>query len=312
MANVYTSMDQLVGKTPILELTQIKKELQLQANIYAKLEFMNPAGSIKDRVAKAMLEAAERDGKIKPGDVIIEPTSGNTGISLAAIATAKGYRCIVVMPDNMTEERRKLVRAYGGELVLTDGKDGIKGAIKKAEELAREISGSFIPAQFDNSENTRVHLENTGPEIYEDMNGEIDIFVSGVGTGGTITGTGKYLKAQNNKIQVIAAEPSTSPVLSKGTSGAHDIQGIGPEFVPELLNTLIYDEIIAVADEDAYQYARLIGKKEGILAGVSSGAVLYAAVKLAKREENKGKNIVVIFFDSGDRYFSTRFFEEDR
>ena len=309
MANVYTSMDQLVGRTPILELTHIKKELGLQANIYAKLEFMNPAGSIKDRVAKAMIEAAERDGKIKPGDVIIEPTSGNTGIALAAIGTSKGYRVIIVMPDNMTEERRKLIAACGGEVILTPGEQGIKGAIKKAEELAKEIPGSFIPAQFENQENIRVHMETTGPEIYSDMDGQIDILVSGVGTGGTMMGAGKYLKAQNNKIQIIAVEPDTSPVLSKGTSGEHDIQGIGPEFVPELLNTLIYDEIISVSMEDALAMTRLVGKKEGILAGISSGAVLQAAITLAKREENRGKNIVTIFFDSADRYFSTSLFK---
>ncbi len=309
MANVYTSMDQLVGRTPILELTHIKKELGLQANIYAKLEFMNPAGSIKDRVAKAMIEAAERDGKIKPGDVIIEPTSGNTGIALAAIGTSKGYRVIIVMPDNMTEERRKLIAACGGEVILTPGEQGMKGVIKKAEELAKEIPGSFIPAQFENPENIRVHMETTGPEIYGDMDGQIDILVSGVGTGGTMMGAGKYLKAQNNKIQIIAVEPDTSPVLSKGTSGEHDIQGIGPEFVPELLNTLIYDEIISVSMEDALAMTRLVGKKEGILAGISSGAVLQAAITLAKREENRGKNIVTIFFDSADRYFSTSLFE---
>lgn len=309
MANIYTSMDQLVGRTPILELTHIKKELGLQANIYAKLEFMNPAGSIKDRVAKAMIEAAERDGKIKPGDVIIEPTSGNTGIALAAIGTSKGYRVIIVMPDNMTEERRKLIAACGGEVVLTPGEHGMKAAIKKAEELAKEIPGSFIPAQFENPENIRVHMEMTGPEIYTDMDGQIDFFVSGIGTGGTIMGTGKYLKAQNNKIHIIAVEPDSSPVLSKGTPGEHDIQGIGPEFVPELLNTLIYDEIISCSMGEAVVMARELGKKEGILAGISSGAVLHAAVTLAKREENRGKNIVTIFFDSADRYFSTSLFE---
>lgn len=309
MANVYTSMNQLVGRTPILELTHIKKELGLQANIYAKLEFMNPAGSIKDRVAKAMIEAAERDGKIKPGDVIIEPTSGNTGIALASIGTAKGYRVIIVMPDNMSEERRKLIEACGGEVVLTNGADGMKGAIKKAEELAKEVPDSFIPAQFDNPENTRVHMETTGPELYNDMDGLVDIFVSGIGTGGTIMGAGKYLKSQNNKIQIIAVEPDTSPVLSKGTSGEHEIQGIGAEFIPELLNTLIYDEIISCSMGEAVAMARVLGKKEGILAGISSGAVLHAAVTLAKRDENKGKNIVTILFDSADRYFSTSLFE---
>ncbi len=309
MSRIYKSLDSIVGNTPIVELTNTQKEFALQTKIFAKLEYLNPAGSIKDRVAKAMLEAAEREGRIKPGDVIIEPTSGNTGIALAAIGTAKGYRVIIVMPDNMSEERRKLIGACGGEVVLTDGADGMKGAIKKAEELAKEIPDSFIPAQFENPENTRVHMETTGPEIYNDMNGAIDIFVSGVGTGGTITGTGKYLKSQNNKIQIIAVEPDTSPVLSKGTYGEHDIQGIGPEFVPELLNTLIYDEIISTSYEDALAMTRLLGKKEGILVGISSGAVLHAAVKLAKREENRGKNIVTVFFDSADRYFSTSLFE---
>ncbi len=309
MSRIYKSVDELVGNTPVMELTNIQKELNLKAKLFAKLEYLNPAGSIKDRVAKAMLEAAEREGQIKPGDVIIEPTSGNTGIALAAIGTAKGYRVMIVMPDNMSEERRKLIEACGGEVVLAPGEQGIKGAIKKAEELAKEIPDSFIPAQFDNPENTRVHMETTGREVYNDMDGAIDIFVSGVGTGGTMMGAGKYLKAQNNKIQIIAVEPDTSPVLSKGTSGEHDIQGIGPEFVPELLNTLIYDEIISVSMEEAIAMTRLLGKKEGILAGISSGAVLHAAVALAKREENKGKNIVIIFYDSADRYFSTSLFE---
>lgn len=309
MSRIYKSVDELVGNTPVMELTHIQEEFDLQAKLFAKLEYLNPAGSIKDRVAKAMLEAAEREGQIKPGDVIIEPTSGNTGIALAAIGTAKGYRVMIVMPDNMSEERRKLIEACGGEVVLTPGEQGIKGAIKKAEEMSKEIPDSFIPAQFDNPENTRVHMETTGPEIYNDMDGRIDILVSGVGTGGTMMGAGKYLKAQNNKIQIIAVEPDTSPVLSKGTSGEHDIQGIGPEFVPELLNTLIYDEIISVSMEEAIAMTRLLGKKEGILAGISSGAVLHAAVALAKREENKGKNIVIIFYDSADRYFSTSLFE---
>lgn len=309
MSPIYKSVDELVGNTPIVELTHIEEEFELEAKIFAKLEYLNPAGSIKDRVAKAMLEAAEREGRIKPGDVIIEPTSGNTGIALAAIGTAKGYRVIIVMPDNMSEERRKLIAAYGAEVVLTAGEEGLKGTIQKAEELTKEISDSFIPEQFENPENTKVHLETTGPEIYRDMDGMVDIFVSGVGTGGTITGTGKYLKSQNNKIQIIAVEPDTSPVLSKGTSGEHEIQGIGPEFVPELLNTLIYDEIISCSMGEAVAMARVLGKKEGILAGISSGAVLYAAVKLAKRDENKGKNIVTILFDSADRYFSTSLFE---
>lgn len=309
MSRIYKSVDELVGNTPVMELTHIQEEFDLQAKLFAKLEYLNPAGSIKDRVAKAMLEAAEREGQIKPGDVIIEPTSGNTGIALAAIGTAKGYRVMIVMPDNMSEERRKLIEACGGEVALTPGEQGIKGAIKKAEEMSKEIPDSFIAAQFDNPENTKVHLETTGPEIYNDMDGRIDILVSGVGTGGTMMGAGKYLKAQNNKIQIIAVEPDTSPVLSKGTSGEHDIQGIGPEFVPELLNTLIYDEIISVSMEEAIAMTRLLGKKEGILAGISSGAVLHAAVALAKREENKGKNIVIIFYDSADRYFSTSLFE---
>ena len=309
MSRIYKSVDELVGNTPVMELTHIQEEFDLQAKLFAKLEYLNPAGSIKDRVAKAMLEAAEREGQIKPGDVIIEPTSGNTGIALAAIGTAKGYRVMIVMPDNMSEERRKLIEACGGEVVLTPGEQGLKGAIKKAEEMSKEIPDSFIPAQFDNPENTRVHMETTGPEIYNDMDGRIDILVSGVGTGGTMMGAGKYLKAQNNKIQIIAVEPDTSPVLSKGTSGEHDIQGIGPEFVPELLNTLIYDEIISVSMEEAIVMTRLLGKKEGILAGISSGAVLHAAVALAKREENRGKNIVIIFYDSADRYFSTSLFE---
>lgn len=309
MSRIYKSVDNLVGNTPIVELTHMQKEFNLQAKIFAKLEYLNPAGSIKDRVAKAMIEAAERDGRIKPGDVIIEPTSGNTGIALAAIGTAKGYRVIIVMPENMSEERTKLIGAYGGEVVLTDAGLGLKGAIKKAEELAKENAGSFIPEQFENPENTKIHLETTGPEIFGDMDGQVDIFVSGVGTGGTIMGTGKYLKSQNNKIQIIAVEPESSPVLSKGTAGTHDIQGIGPEFVPELLNTLIYDEIISVSTEEAVTMARTLGKKEGVLVGISSGAVMHAAVKLAKREENKGKNIVTVFFDSGDRYFSTSLFE---
>ena len=309
MSRIYKSVDSLVGNTPIVELTHIQEEFELEARIFAKLEYLNPAGSIKDRVAKAMIEAAEREGRMKPGDVIIEPTSGNTGIALASIGTAKGYRVMIVMPENMSEERRKLIGAYGGEVVLTDASLGLTGAIKKAEELAKENEGSFIPEQFENPENTKVHLETTGPEIYSDMDGLVDIFVSGVGTGGTITGTGKYLKSRNNKIRIVAVEPDTSPMLSKGTAGAHDIQGIGPEFVPELLNTLIYDEIISCSMGEAVTMARVLGKKEGILAGISSGAVLHAAVTLAKRDENKGKNIVIVLFDSADRYFSTSLFE---
>ena len=310
MSKIYKSVDNLVGNTPIVELTHIKNEFDLQTKIFAKLEYLNPAGSIKDRIAKAMIEAAEKSGELREGSVIIEPTSGNTGIGLASIATAKGYRVIIVMPDSMSEERRKLVKAYGAELVLTDGTEGMKGAIAKAEELAKEIPGSYIPAQFDNPENVKIHLETTGPEIYEDMDGKVDVLIAGVGTGGTITGTGKYLKSQNNAIQIVAVEPAHSPILSGGEAGAHKIQGIGPGFVPEVLNTLIYDEIITVENEDAFEYGRLIGKKEGIIVGISSGAALYAAVKLAKREENKGKNIVVIFPDSGDRYLSTPLFDE--
>ncbi len=310
MSKIYTSADQMVGNTPILELTHLEKELGLDAKIFAKVEYMNPAGSIKDRIAKAMIEAAEKSGELKEGSVIIEPTSGNTGIGLASVATAKGYRVIIVMPDSMSEERRKLIKAYGAELVLTEGSKGMKGAIAKAEELSKEIPGSYIPAQFENPENVKIHLETTGPEIYEDMDGKVDILVAGVGTGGTITGTGKYLKSRNNAIRIIAVEPAHSPILSGGEPGSHTIQGIGPGFVPEVLNTLIYDEIITVENEDAFEIGRLIGKKEGIIVGISSGAALYAAIKLAKREENKGKHIVVIFPDSGDRYLSTPLFNE--
>lgn len=310
MAKIYTSAEQLVGNTPILELTHIEKELNLKAKIFAKLEYLNPAGSIKDRIAKAMLEAAEESGKLKTESVIIEPTSGNTGIALASVATAKGYRVIIVMPDTMSMERRKLIKAYGAELVLTSGADGMKGAIKKAEELSKEIPDSFIPAQFENRVNTQINMETTGPEMYEDMDGNIDIFVSAIGTGGTIMGVGKYLKSKKLHTRIIGVEPAASAILSGGNAGEHKIEGIGPEFVPELLNTLIYDEMIPVENEEAFEMARFIGKKEGILVGISSGAVLHAAVKLAKREENHGKNIVVIFADSGDRYLSTPIFEE--
>lgn len=310
MSRIYTSADQMVGKTPMLELVHLEKELGLEAKIFAKVEYFNPAGSIKDRIAKAMIEAAERSGELKQGSVIIEPTSGNTGIGLASIATAKGYRVIIVMPDSMSEERRKLIKAYGAELVLTDGSKGMKGAIEKAEELAKEIPDSYIPAQFENPENVKIHLETTGPEIYEDMDGKVDVLVAGVGTGGTITGTGKYLKSKDNTIQIIAVEPAHSPILSGGEPGSHKIQGIGPGFVPEVLNTLIYDEIVTVENEDAFRMGRLIGQKEGIIVGISSGAALHAAIKLARREENKGKNIVVIFPDSGDRYLSTPLFDE--
>lgn len=310
MAKIYTSADQLVGKTPLLELTHIEKEFGLQAKLFAKLEYFNPAGSVKDRIAKAMIEAAEKSGKLKDDSVIIEPTSGNTGIGLASIATAKGYRIIIVMPETMSVERRKLIKAYGAELVLTGGTKGMKGAIAKAEELAKEIPNSFIPGQFTNPENPKMHFGTTGPEIYEDLDGKADVLVAGVGTGGTITGIGNYLKTKNPNIKIVAVEPASSPVLSGGAPGAHKIQGIGAGFVPEILNTGIYDEIIAVSNEDAFEKGRLIGKKEGILVGISSGAALHAAVELAKREENEGKNIVVVFPDSGDRYLSTPLFEE--
>jgi len=310
MAKIFTSAEQLVGNTPMLELTHIEKELNLEAKIFAKLEYLNPAGSIKDRIAKAMLEEAEKSGELKKGSVIIEPTSGNTGIALASVATAKGYRVIIVMPDTMSMERRKLIKAYGAELVLTSGADGMKGAIAKAQELAKEIPDSFIPAQFENRVNTQINMETTGAEMYEDMDGNIDIFVSAIGTGGTIMGVGKYLKSKKLHTKIIGVEPAASAILSGGSVGEHKIEGIGPEFVPELLNTLIYDEMIPVENEEAFEMVRFIGKKEGILVGISSGAVLHAAVKLAKREENQGKNIVVIFADSGDRYLSTPLFEE--
>lgn len=310
MANIYTSAEQLVGKTPLLELTHIEKELNLEAKIYAKLEYLNPAGSIKDRVAKAMIENAEKSGELKKGSVIIEPTSGNTGIGLASVATAKGYRIIIVMPETMSVERRKLIKAYGAELVLSDGTKGMKGAIAKAEELAKEIPNSFIAGQFVNPVNPKAHFETTGPEIYDDTDGKVDIFVAGVGTGGTITGTGQYLKSKNPAIQVVAVEPASSPFLSEGVAGAHKIQGIGAGFVPEILDTAVYDEIIKVENEDAFEYGRMIGNKEGILVGISSGAALCGAIRVAKREENKGKNIVVILPDSGDRYLSTELFGE--
>jgi len=308
MSKIYTSADQLIGKTPLLELTHIEKEFGLKARILAKLEYLNPAGSIKDRVAKAMIEEAEKSGKLTKDSVIIEPTSGNTGIGLAAVATAKGYRTIIVMPDTMSAERRKLIAAYGAELVLSDGKLGMAGAIEKAEELAKELPGGFVAGQFVNPVNPKAHFETTGPEIFEDTDGEVDILVATVGTGGTITGTGEYLKFRNPEIQVVAVEPASSPVLSGGTAGAHAIQGIGAGFIPEILNTDIYDEIIQVTNEDAFEGGRWIGKKEGVLVGISSGAALYAAIEVAKRDENKGKNIVVILPDSGDRYLSTELF----
>ena len=310
MGKIYTSAEQLVGNTPLLELTNIEKELGLKAKVFAKLEYLNPAGSIKDRVGKAMIEAAEKAGKLKAGSVVIEPTSGNTGIGLACVAAAKGYRMIVVMPETMSVERRKLIAAYGAELVLTDGKKGMEGAIEEAEKLSKEIPNSMVAGQFVNPENPKVHFETTGPEIYEDTDGNVDIFVAGVGTGGTITGTGQFLKSKIEGVKVVAVEPADSPVLSGGTKGPHGIQGIGAGFVPEILDTTVYDEIIKVTSDEAYEMGRLIGKKEGLLVGISSGAALYGAIKEAKKEENIGKNIVVILPDSGDRYLSTPLFEE--
>ena len=310
MANVYTSADQLIGKTPLLELTHIEKKLGLKAKILAKLEYLNPAGSVKDRVAKAMIDDAEEKGLLKPGSVIIEPTSGNTGIGLAAVAAARGYRIIIVMPDTMSVERRQLMKAYGAELVLSEGAKGMKGAIAKADELAAEIPDSFIPGQFVNPANPKAHFETTGPEIYADTDGEVDIFVAGVGTGGTITGVGEYLKSKKPEIKVVAVEPATSPVLSKGTAGAHKIQGIGAGFVPKVLDTGVYDEIIPVANEDAFAVGKQIGKAEGVLVGISSGAAAWAAIELAKRPENEGKTIVVLLPDTGDRYLSTPLFAD--
>ena len=308
MANIYTSADQLIGKTPLLELTHIEKEFGLKAKLLAKLEYLNPAGSIKDRVGKAMIEDAEKSGKLTKDSVIIEPTSGNTGIGLALVATAKGYRTMIVMPDTMSEERRKLITAYGAELVLTDGRLGMAGAIAKAEELAKELPGGFVAGQFVNPVNPKAHFESTGPEIYADTDGEVDILVATVGTGGTITGTGEYLKSVKPEVKVIAVEPASSPVLSGGKAGSHAIQGIGAGFIPEILNTKVYDEVLTVTNEDAYAGGRMIGRKEGILVGISSGAALMAAIEVAKREENAGKTIVVILPDSGDRYLSTKMF----
>ncbi|MCI9359589.1 MAG: cysteine synthase A [Hungatella sp.] len=310
MSNIYTSADQLIGRTPLLELTQIEKALGLKARILAKLEYFNPAGSVKDRVGKAMIEEAEASGKLTKDSVIIEPTSGNTGIGLAAVAAAKGYRLIITMPETMSVERRQIMKAYGAELVLTEGSKGMKGAIEKAKELVKEIPGSFIAGQFVNPANPKAHFEHTGPEVYEDTDGKVDIFVAGVGTGGTITGVGEYLKAQNPHIRVVAVEPSLSPVLSGGTPGAHGIQGIGAGFVPDVLNTEIYDEIITVSNEDAYETGRLIGRREGILVGISSGAAAFAAMELARRPENEGKTIVVLLPDTGDRYLSTPLFAD--
>ena len=310
MANIYTSADQLIGRTPLLELVHLEKELDLKAKIVAKLEYFNPAGSVKDRVAKSMIEDAEKSGKLKPGSVIIEPTSGNTGIGLASVAAARGYRTIIVMPETMSIERRQLMKAYGAELVLTEGAKGMKGAIAKAEELAAETPNSFIPGQFVNPANVYAHKTTTGPEIYEDTDGKVDIFVAGVGTGGTVTGVGEYLKEKNPAVKVVAVEPASSPVLSKGEAGAHKIQGIGAGFVPDILNTKIYDEIIPVANEDAFATGKLIGRKEGVLVGISSGAATYAAIELAKRPENAGKTIVVLLPDTGDRYLSTPLFAD--
>lgn len=310
MSKIYQTADQLVGKTPLLELTHIEKELKLEAKIVAKLEYFNPAGSVKDRIAKAMIEDAENKGVLKPGSVLIEPTSGNTGIGLASVAAAKGYRLIITMPETMSVERRQLMKAYGAELVLTDGTKGMKGAIAKAEELAKEIPDSFIPGQFVNPANPAVHKATTGPEIWDDTDGEVDFFVAGVGTGGTVTGVGEYLKSQNPQVKVVAVEPETSPVLSKGTAGAHKIQGIGAGFVPDVLNTEVYDEVIPVSNENAFDTGKLIGKTEGVLVGISSGAATYAAIELAKRPENKGKTIVVLLPDTGDRYLSTPLFAD--
>ena len=310
MANIYTSADQLIGKTPLLELTHIEKTLDLKARVLAKLEYFNPAGSVKDRIAKAMIDEAEEKGLLKPDSVIIEPTSGNTGIGLASVAAARGYRTIIVMPETMSVERRQLLKAYGAELELTEGPKGMPGAIARAEELRAEIPGAFIPGQFVNPANPRAHFETTGPEIYEDTDGEVDIFVAGVGTGGTVTGVGEYLKSKKPEVKVVAVEPASSAVLSTGVAGSHKIQGIGAGFVPDVLNTKVYDEIIPVTNEDAFETGRLIGKREGVLVGISSGAALWAAIELAKRAENAGKTIVVLLPDTGDRYLSTPLFSD--
>ena len=310
MSNIYTSADQLIGKTPLLELTNIEKEEGLEATLLAKLEYFNPAGSVKDRIAKAMIDDAEAKGLLKPGSVIIEPTSGNTGIGLASVAAARGYRIIIVMPETMSVERRQLMKAYGAELVLTEGAKGMKGAIAKAEELSKEIPNAFIPGQFVNPANPAIHKATTGPEIWADTDGKVDIFVAGVGTGGTITGVGEYLKEQNPAVKVVAVEPAGSPVLSKGTAGTHKIQGIGAGFVPDVLNTAVYDEIIAVENEDAFASGKLVGRKEGVLVGISSGAAVWAAIQLARRSENKGKTIVALLPDTGDRYLSTPLFAD--
>ena len=310
MSKIYTSADQLIGRTPLLELTHIEAAEGLQAKILGKLEYFNPAGSVKDRIAKAMIDDAEASGKLKPGSVIIEPTSGNTGIGLASVAAARGYRIIIVMPETMSVERRQLMKAYGAELVLTDGAKGMKGAIAKADELAKEIPNSFVPGQFVNPANPDAHKRTTGPEIWEDTDGKVDIFVAGVGTGGTVTGVGEYLKSQNPAVKVVAVEPATSPVLSKGVAGAHKIQGIGAGFVPDVLNTKVYDEVIPVANEDAFAAGKLVGHREGVLVGISSGAAVWAAIELAKSPENKGKTIVALLPDTGDRYLSTPLFAD--
>ncbi|MBP5303526.1 MAG: cysteine synthase A [Clostridia bacterium] len=310
MSNIYKTADQLIGKTPLLELTHIEEEDNLQATILAKLEYFNPAGSVKDRIAKSIIDDAEQKGVLKPGATLIEPTSGNTGIGLASVAAARGYRLIITMPETMSVERRQLIKAYGAEIVLTDGTKGMKGAIAKAEELAKEIENSFIPGQFVNPANPKAHYEKTGPEIYEDTDGNVDIFVAGVGTGGTVTGVGEYLKSKNPNVKIVAVEPASSAVLSTGVSGSHKIQGIGAGFVPDVLNTKIYDEIIPVTNEDAFATGKRIGRKEGVLVGISAGAATWAAIELAKRPENKGKTIVVLLPDTGDRYLSTPLFAD--
>ena len=310
MSKIFKSATELIGNTPLVELTNFEKELGLEATILAKLEYFNPAGSVKDRIAYAIIEDAEKSGKLLPGGTIIEPTSGNTGIGLASIAAAKGYKLIIVLPDTMSVERRNIIKAYGAELVLTEGSKGMKGAIAKAEELQKELPGSIIAGQFVNPANPKAHFEHTGPEIWEDTEGQVDVFVAGVGTGGTVTGVGEYLKSKNPDVKIVAVEPETSPVLSKGTAGAHKIQGIGAGFVPEVLNTKVYDEVFPVANEAAFEYGKKLAKTEGVLVGISSGAALYAAAELAERPENKGKNIVVLLPDSGDRYYSTALFTE--
>ena len=311
MSKIYTSADQLIGRTPLLELTNIEKAEHLEATVLAKLEYLNPAGSVKDRIAKGIIDEAEKSGALKPGATLIEPTSGNTGIGLASVAAARGYKLIIVMPDSMSVERRQLIKAYGAELVLSEGAKGMAGAVEKARELAARIPGSFIPGQFTNPANPKTHFETTGPEIYEDTDGKVDIFVAGVGTGGTVTGVGEYLKSKNPQTKIVAVEPAGSPLLSQGKAGPHKIQGIGANFVPQVLNTRVYDEVIPVADADAFAAGRLVGHKEGVLVGISSGAALWAAMTLAKRPENKGKTIVVLFPDTGDRYLSTPLFAAD-